>query len=520
MQFTVDWGDGSPAESYTGSGDITPIYHEYDDYGEYSVNITATTGDCHFAGFICNNELMTYFDISSCAELVYLDCSSNNLGYLDLNNNTKLKHLKCDDTNINSLNLNNNTELEHLECQNTNINSLNLSNCTELKHLECHNNNINPLNLSNNTVLEYLNCNNNLLTALNLNSNTVLIHLECSNMVLHSLDLSSNAELKYLDCSGIMISNGLDLNNNSKLEYLDCSGIMLYNLDLSSNTLLEYLDCSVTALNNLDLSNNTALKYLYCWNLSYLNNLDLNNNIALEYLNCALCPITFLDLSHNTVLQELRCNNNHLNSLDLNNNVLLEYLDCSNNHFQLSDLFTFSKINCYKLFGTQTLTSQTVYVEDILFSEESEFDGIFTDYIVIKNDLLPAPEEDYTITDGKIIFHKIGNYTVTMTNEGIISDDDYATEVVIGLAVGTNSLSETFKSNIQAYPNPTSGELRVRNYDLQPIAYDLQLFNIMGRIQDVQWIIVHDEWQTDISHLKSGVYFLRINNEVIRILKK
>ena len=46
-----------------------------------------------------------------------------------------------------------------------------------------------------------------------------------------------------------------------------------------------------------------------------------------------------------------------------------------------------------------------------------------------------APKSDYTITDGKITFHRLGKYTVTMRNKAIVSDKAYPANVEVEIEI-------------------------------------------------------------------------------------
>jgi len=41
----------------------------------------------------------------------------------------------------------------------------------------------------------------------------------------------------------------------------------------------------------------------------------------------------------------------------------------------------------------------------------------------------------------------------------------------------------------------------------------------MGRIQYGEWRMENGEWKIDISHLHSGIYFLKNDNQIIKIIK-
>ena len=81
---------------------------------------------------------------------------------------------------------------------------------------------------------------------------------------------------------------------------------------------------------------------------------------------------------------------------------------------------------------------------------------------------------------------------------------------------------------IQIYPNPTTGELKIKNYELKiGIAGQarndgafVEIFDIFGR-SHVSRVTCHEkEAVINISHLPSGVYFLRIDGQIVKVVKQ
>jgi hypothetical protein len=72
---------------------------------------------------------------------------------------------------------------------------------------------------------------------------------------------------------------------------------------------------------------------------------------------------------------------------------------------------------------------------------------------------------------------------------------------------GINELT----NSISVYPNPTDGQLQITNYELR--IENIEIFDVMGRC--VATVETHGRasLQLDISHLPSGVYFVRIQTE-------
>jgi hypothetical protein len=203
--------------------------------------------------------------------------------------------------------------------------------------------------------------------------------------------------------------------------------------------------------------------------------------------------------------------------LDVSSNKVLKILWCYNNHLSLFNLYTISEIinvTVDKLLGTQIMLPQNVILEKLLFSDQSVFNGTYTNYTITQSGN-PAPENDYTITDGQISFHKLGTYHVTMTNDAIISNIFYPAKVEIDLTVvDDDGIEENEVSNVRIYPNPTTGQLSIEKGQLTIDSVDI--FDIYGRKLS-HYSLLNTQYSIDISHLPAGVYFLRIhtNKEIV-----
>jgi hypothetical protein len=76
-------------------------------------------------------------------------------------------------------------------------------------------------------------------------------------------------------------------------------------------------------------------------------------------------------------------------------------------------------------------------------------------------------------------------------------------------------IKETRQNLWTVSPNPTSGQLRIENYDIS--MGKIGIYDIYGRKQKAE---SRKENVVDISHLQSGVYFLRIGNGTVKIVKQ
>jgi photosystem II stability/assembly factor-like uncharacterized protein len=86
----------------------------------------------------------------------------------------------------------------------------------------------------------------------------------------------------------------------------------------------------------------------------------------------------------------------------------------------------------------------------------------------------------------------------------------------------TNSINEhsiIADGEIRVYPNPTAGELRVTSYKLQ--VENIEIYDVVGRNVGTYGIRPeNNEIVIDISNLQAGLYFLKVANKVVKIVKE
>ena len=114
----------------------------------------------------------------------------------------------------------------------------------------------------------------------------------------------------------------------------------------------------------------------------------------------------------------------------------------------------------------------------------------------------------------------------TTDRYGNIINDPYPTDFASGgfdlggVAVLNGYIPEAvedFSSNlaIQVYPNPCTDYVMIENQEGKQVT----LYNALGQIVMMQSIENSNE-KMEVSHLKSGVYFLQIENQTVKIIKR
>jgi len=95
--------------------------------------------------------------------------------------------------------------------------------------------------------------------------------------------------------------------------------------------------------------------------------------------------------------------------------------------------------------------------------------------------------------------HALGKLTLCAT-------EAYTELILIGNIV--LPVSENQAPAFTVYPNPTTGELRIKNYELK--IKSVEVFDIHGRIQQSKIVNLKSEIVTNISHLPAGIYIMAI----------
>lgn len=80
------------------------------------------------------------------------------------------------------------------------------------------------------------------------------------------------------------------------------------------------------------------------------------------------------------------------------------------------------------------------------------------------------------------------------------------------------AISEREKISVKIYPNPTSGELRIRNEELG--VRNVRVFDMMGRLAMELKNIDNKEIVLDISGLANGVYFINVDGKTVKVVKR
>jgi len=151
------------------------------------------------------------------------------------------------------------------------------------------------------------------------------------------------------------------------------------------------------------------------------------------------------------------------------------------------------------------------------------------------------PSGDITVTHGSEFTFEfsavLGNSILGLFVDNVnvpVSDNKYDTYTFNSI-VGNHTIHVEFSnvgivetrhtSSLRIYPNPTNSQLRIENYELE--MGDIEIYDVVGRKAPLSppeggklpsfggaggGVI-------DISHLANGLYFLKIGNTTVKVIK-
>ena len=119
-------------------------------------------------------------------------------------------------------------------------------------------------------------------------------------------------------------------------------------------------------------------------------------------------------------------------------------------------------------------------------------------------------------SENKIFINTTGTWSKSIYNYTLLIRPVFEREPAAPISIST----EKFEDNIVVYPNPTTGELNIR-YEALGTGCGIEIYDVMGRmVYTSTRPLVHSSTITiDISHLQSGMYYLKTGNRIEKIIK-
>ncbi len=519
--------------------------------------------------FYCSNNRakLTAIDLSHHTQLTELYCTNNKITSLDVSNNTQLTGLYCTSNQLSSLNASGCTQLKTLNCVSNQLLSLNVSGCTQLTKVECFSNRLSSLDVSGYTQLKELNCHGNQLSNINVSGCTQLKELKCYNNQLASLNISGCTQLKELYCYNNILT-ALDVSGCTQLTKVYCHDNKLSTDALddiycalpdrkdSINGVIQPVDNSSSTYNDTVIASNAANATTKNWKVQYYSNdadiattgsyvcgtphtkpnmdryitltvadgkkitlgfkaatdntpvrivsgsntqnitVDTSSYIYAYYtadgtvmtvygdITYCVCyqnreNLTAIDLSHNTQLKVLDCSSNNLSSLDISHNTQLMVLKCYNNNLSTAAL---DDIYCALPDRTSKFNGVIQPVKDSSDLNHATIIATNKDNAIAKNWKVQYADSDTNIpTTGK---HKCS-----------------ATDIAEASA----------EQALTLYPNPVADVLY-----LSATARTIRIYNIYG----IEVAHATDTDRVDVAHLPAGVYTVKADDTVAKMVKR
>jgi hypothetical protein len=111
---------------------------------------------------------------------------------------------------------------------------------------------------------------------------------------------------------------------------------------------------------------------------------------------------------------------------------------------------------------------------------------------------------------------EVGEYHYQLTTHNTTGCDSVV-NLTLSVISGTGIEEGDLSSRLTLYPNPTTGELRITNYELRE-GDNIEIYNMLGQ---KQFSIFNFQFSTiDVSHLSAGMYVVKIGNYVGKFVKK
>jgi len=306
---------------------------------------------------------------------------------------------------------------------------------------------------------------------LDFSQNIQLEKLSIGEGPINSIDLNQNINLIELRISHTQITE-LVLTNNQQLLKLTCASNPITTIDISQNVNLIELNCTYSPLTEIDVSQNIALEDIGMWN-NQLTFLDINQLYNLKELNVDGNQLTELDVSNNPNLEEIIVDYNSITSLDVSQNPNLFRVTISYNNLINLNLKNGNTNNIFKMWAHENSNLTCIQVDDVTYPSTqvcTSWDGWCKDETAV-----------------------------------------YSEDCNLGL-------EDILTTQITLYPNPAQNVLLIQS---QVSIKSILVYDVLGNLVLEQQNAFN---QIELSHLKSGLLFIKLETDqgilVKKVLKK
>ena len=224
----------------------------------------------------------------------------------------------------------------------------------------------------------------------------------------------------------------------------------------------------------------------------------------MEEFFCHSNSLTSLDISSNTRLVRLNCSNNKIESLDLSNNMKLQFLFCFANSLTSLKFNPDSKLNSLYCYDNKFTTAAL----DDIYCSLPDRKGVTAGVM--------QPLHDASSPDKDIVLATNGS-NATSKNWKILYFKDF-TDIKgftgthqCGGSTGIDEAKDL--PALAVYPNPVKDILNIATD--KPV-HSIRIYNVYG----TEVAHATDTNSVNVSHLPAGVYMVRADGKVTRIIKE
>jgi len=141
-------------------------------------------------------------------------------------------------------------------------------------------------------------------------------------------------------------------------------------------------------------------------------------------------------------------------------------------------------------------------------------------YEIYRNNTLLATTTSTTYRDSNLTNNVNYCYKINAVGDSCVSGLSAENCKKFTSNVGITNYELEITNYVKIYPNPTTGQLQITNYELRENMV-IEIFSVVGQIVGAYRIRPEaNETIIDISHLTNGLYFLKIDNKVFKIIKQ
>ena len=534
--FTIAWGDGSTTTPTGNIWNMTECSHNYANNDVYTVTVTAnSTASFIRLSFDAQNygSGITSLDVSECPYLKELHCNGTLLTALDVSKNSALIRLYCNNSQISTLNINGAAGLTELICNGNKIKTLDLSTNLNLTKLGINQNLLTNIDVSD-LPLSEINVMDNRLLLSHLWSICSVVPYEYPRRlgvqtrpvqnvgIGYVVDFSKetvfggSATVFTVTKDELPVTAGTDYTvNNGKFTFLQegTYDITMTNSRITGNqrmpTVIATFKVEPTgteaSLSNLAVSEGELTPTFDAHVVTYAVNVENETDSMTITATTAVTGATIAGVGKFP--------------LCIGGNDFTITVTAADGSTKLDYLLTVTRAGIYHPNTNATLSSLTVnpgtldpafYHATLAYTVNV---GQETDSITIA---ATASSDKATVTGTGKFGLALGNnnvFTVTVTAEDGVNNNQYRITVTRG--TGIASLE---KQGVEVYPNPTSGQLRITNYELR--MGNVEIYDVTGRKQRAESRKGENEMVIDISNLPAGIYFVQIGKQTTKIVKE